>query len=149
MMPDAPKIHPGALVPRPWDLLPAAIYRGGDDWLSGWRLRRADTLARPRAFHRGRTERHLPPDDGQSQRVLDAPYTLAHVLMVLSYVVVLGGTLLDNAQLFDQVSRMAALRFADRTGESSPAAGSARERNCNARGAPDAVSRCCSSISTD
>ena len=27
--------------------------------------------------------------------------------MVLSYVVVLGGTLLDNAQLFDQVSRMA------------------------------------------
>src|SRR5208283_4668879 len=40
--------------------------------------------------------------------VLDAPYTLAHALMVLSYVVVLGGTLLDNAQLFDQVSRMAA-----------------------------------------
>ena len=28
--------------------------------------------------------------------------------MVMSYVVVLGGTLLDNAQLFDQVSRMAA-----------------------------------------
>jgi diguanylate cyclase (GGDEF)-like protein len=28
--------------------------------------------------------------------------------MVLSYVVVLGGTLLDNAQLFDQVSRLAA-----------------------------------------
>ena len=44
----------------------------------------------------------------QSQRVLDAPYTLAHALMVLSYVVVLGGTLLDNAQLFDQVSRLAA-----------------------------------------
>ena len=44
----------------------------------------------------------------QSQRMLDAPYTLAHALMVLSYVVVLGGTLLDNAQLFDQVSRLAA-----------------------------------------
>jgi diguanylate cyclase (GGDEF)-like protein len=28
--------------------------------------------------------------------------------MVMSYVVVLGGTLLDNAQLFDQVSRLAA-----------------------------------------
>src|SRR6202040_897935 len=44
----------------------------------------------------------------QSQRVLDAPFTLAHVLMVLSYVAVLGGTLLDNAQLFDQVSKLAA-----------------------------------------
>jgi diguanylate cyclase (GGDEF)-like protein len=33
---------------------------------------------------------------------------MAHVMMVLSYVVVLGGTLLDNAQLFDQVSRLAA-----------------------------------------
>jgi diguanylate cyclase (GGDEF)-like protein len=39
--------------------------------------------------------------------VLDAPFTLAHVFMVLSYVVVLGGTLLDNAQLFDQVSKLA------------------------------------------
>src|SRR5262249_38684558 len=44
----------------------------------------------------------------QSQRLLDAPYMLAHVWMVLSYVVVLGGTLLDNAQLFDQVSHWAA-----------------------------------------
>ena len=44
----------------------------------------------------------------QSQRMLDAPYTVAHALMVASYAVVLGGTLLDNAQLFDQVSRMAA-----------------------------------------
>jgi diguanylate cyclase (GGDEF)-like protein len=43
----------------------------------------------------------------QSQRALDAPYMLAHVLMVSSYVVVLGGTLLDNAQLFDQVSHLA------------------------------------------
>ena len=51
--------------------------------------------------------RNLKRDFG-AQRVLDAPFTLAHVLMVLSYVVVLGGTLLDNAQLFDQVSRMAA-----------------------------------------
>ena len=26
MLPHAPKIHPGAIIPRPWDLLPAAIY---------------------------------------------------------------------------------------------------------------------------
>ena len=34
MLPDAPKIHPGAFVPRPWDLLPAAIYVAGHDRLS-------------------------------------------------------------------------------------------------------------------
>src|SRR6202021_2509992 len=39
---------------------------------------------------------------------LDAAYETAHSLMVMSYVVVLGGTLLDNAKLFDQVSRLAA-----------------------------------------
>ena len=44
----------------------------------------------------------------QSQHHLDAPYTLAHFMMVMSYVIVLGGTLLDNAQLFDQVSHLAA-----------------------------------------
>ena len=44
----------------------------------------------------------------ESQHHLDAPYTLAHFMMVMSYVIVLGGTLLDNAQLFDQVSHMAA-----------------------------------------
>jgi diguanylate cyclase (GGDEF)-like protein len=44
----------------------------------------------------------------QSQHVFDAAFTVAHVVMDLSYVVVLGGTLLDNAQLFDQVSRLAA-----------------------------------------
>ena len=26
MLPDAPRIQPGALIPRPWDLVPAAIY---------------------------------------------------------------------------------------------------------------------------
>jgi diguanylate cyclase (GGDEF)-like protein len=44
----------------------------------------------------------------QSHRGLDAAYTVGHLFVVLSYVVVLAGTLLDNAQLFDQVSRMAA-----------------------------------------
>jgi len=43
-----------------------------------------------------------------SQHHLDAAYESAHSLMVMSYVVVLGGTLLDNAKLFDQVSRLAA-----------------------------------------
>src|SRR5208282_2259410 len=71
MLPASPKIHPGALIPRLWDLLPAAIYVAA---AIGYhlRLRRVNTSL-DRAF----------------------------------YVAVLGGTLLDNAQLFDQVSTLA------------------------------------------
>ena len=38
---------------------------------------------------------------------LDAPFTLAQVLRVSSYAVVLGGTLLDNSRLFVQVQQLA------------------------------------------
>jgi diguanylate cyclase (GGDEF)-like protein len=84
MLPAAPKIHPGTVVPRHWDLVPAVIFIV------------AAVLG---------AIAHLTIS--QSQHVLDAAATVAHLLVVLSYVVVLGGTLLDNAQLFDQVSRLA------------------------------------------
>jgi diguanylate cyclase (GGDEF)-like protein len=107
MVPDPPRIHPGAFVPRPWDLLPAAIYVAATIGY-GWRLSRFNaSLDRALVIASGlNVICHVTMSE--SQRVLDAPFTLAHVLMVSSYVVVLGGTLLDNARLFDQVSRMAA-----------------------------------------
>jgi diguanylate cyclase (GGDEF)-like protein len=107
MLPRAPKIQPGALIPRPWDLLPAAIYVVATIGF-GWRLRRASAALDRALFIAAGLNVICHVTISQSQRVLDAPYILAHVFMVLSYVVVLGGTLLDNAQLFDQVSRMAA-----------------------------------------
>jgi diguanylate cyclase (GGDEF)-like protein len=107
MLPRAPKIQPGAFVPRPWDLLPAAIYVVATIGF-GWRLRRANASLDRALFIAAGLNVVCHVTISQSQRVLDAPYMLAHVFMVLSYVVVLGGTLLDNAQLFDQVSRMAA-----------------------------------------
>jgi diguanylate cyclase (GGDEF)-like protein len=107
MLPRAPKIHPGAFVPRGWDLLPAAIYIVATLGY-GWRLRRASASLDRALFIAAGLNVFCHLTISQSQHVLDAPYTLAHALMVLSYVVVLGGTLLDNAQLFDQVSRMAA-----------------------------------------
>jgi len=107
MIPDAPRIHPGALIPRPWDLVPAAIYLAAAIGY-GWRLRRADASLDRALFVAAVLNVICHVTISQSQHVLDASFTLAHALMVLSYVVVLGGTLLDNAQLFDQVSRMAA-----------------------------------------
>ncbi len=43
----------------------------------------------------------------QSERLLDAPFTVAQFLKVGSYALVLGGALLDNARLFDQVRKLA------------------------------------------
>jgi diguanylate cyclase (GGDEF)-like protein len=42
-----------------------------------------------------------------SLQALDAPFTLAQILRVSSYAVVLGGTLLDNSRLFVQVQQLA------------------------------------------
>jgi diguanylate cyclase (GGDEF)-like protein len=43
----------------------------------------------------------------QSERLLDAPFTVAQFLKVGSYALVLGGALLDNARLFAQVRQLA------------------------------------------
>jgi diguanylate cyclase (GGDEF)-like protein len=43
----------------------------------------------------------------QSVRLLDAPFVFTQALVVLSYTVALGGVLLDNARLFEQVSHLA------------------------------------------
>ncbi|MGB0035558.1 MAG: sensor domain-containing diguanylate cyclase [Candidatus Acidiferrales bacterium] len=107
MIPDAPRILPGAIVPRPWDLLPAAIYVAATVGYA-WRLRHENSSLDRSLFLAAGLNLFCHLTISQSQRVFDAAFTAAHVLMVLSYVVILGGTLLDNAQLFDQVSCMAA-----------------------------------------
>src|SRR6266849_3973362 len=43
----------------------------------------------------------------QSARLLDAPFVFAQALIVLGYTVALGGALLDNARLFEQVHHLA------------------------------------------
>jgi diguanylate cyclase (GGDEF)-like protein len=106
MLPNAPKVNPGAIIPRPWDLLPAAIYVIAAIGY-GARLRRANASLDRALFIAAILNVIAHVTISESQQVLDAPSTLAHVFVVLSYVVVLGGTLLDNAQLFDQVSTLA------------------------------------------
>lgn len=106
MLPHAPKIYPGAIVPRAWDLLPAAIYAVATVGY-GLRLRRVNAVLDRALFIAAALNVIAHIAMSQSERHLDAPAMLAHVCVIVSYAVVLGGTLLDNAQLFDQVSRLA------------------------------------------
>jgi diguanylate cyclase (GGDEF)-like protein len=108
MVPAAMKVHPTAFIPHPWDLLPAAIFAGAAIGF-GHRLRSADSALDRALFVAAILNVLCHISMAESTHMLDAPYTLAHGLVVLSYVVVLGGTLLDNARLFDQVRRQASL----------------------------------------
>jgi diguanylate cyclase (GGDEF)-like protein len=107
LLPAAPKIHPDAIIPRPWDLLPASIFAIAAVGYS-IRLRRVEAWLDRALVAAAVMDVLCHLAMSQSQRVLDAPFTLAHFLLVSSFAVVLGGTLLDNAQLFDQVSHLAA-----------------------------------------
>jgi diguanylate cyclase (GGDEF)-like protein len=102
-----PAIRPGAYVPRPWDLVLAAIFAGAT-WGYYQRLARHST-----PFDRAivltaamNVLCHLVAS--QSENLLDAPFAFAQILKVTSYAVVLGGALLDNARLFDRVRELAA-----------------------------------------
>jgi diguanylate cyclase (GGDEF)-like protein len=107
MLPTSPRIHPGALISRPWDLLPAGIYLIAAVGYAQ-RLHREGAYLDRALFVAAVLNVLCHFTMSASQHHLDAAYEAAHSMMVLSYVVVLGGTLLDNAQLFDQVSRLAA-----------------------------------------
>lgn len=102
----APAIHPAARIARPWDLLPAALFLAA---AIGYQRRgRVHATVFDRGLYTAlwlNVACHVVIT--QSVRTYDAPFTLAQVLKVTSYALVLGSALLDNARLFDQVRRMA------------------------------------------
>ena len=98
--------HPAARLARASDLLPAALFLVAAIGFS----RRAS----PARFGFNRTlcvalwinvACHVAAT--QSLRAFDAPFTLALGLRTGSYALILGGTLLDNARLFEQVRQLA------------------------------------------
>jgi len=104
--PSEPAMHPSSFFSRPGDILTAALYAAAAIGF-GRRLRLGASsvdwtfcaaLWMNVACHLVAT---------QSERLLDAPFTVAQFLKVASYAVVLGGALLDNARLFDQVRQLA------------------------------------------
>jgi len=104
--PMEPGMHPRALIARPGDLFPAVLFAVAGIGF-GRRLRRGAPVM-DRVFLAAlwmNVACHVVAS--QSERLLDAPFTLAQVLKVTSYALVLGGALLDNARLFDQVRQLA------------------------------------------
>jgi diguanylate cyclase (GGDEF)-like protein len=97
---------PGAVLASPWNLLPAPLY-----WMAGFGFRRrlaTTNSAFDRAIYSS-TWLHAAAQIAacQSERVLDAPFAFAQLLIATAFAVILGGALLDNARLFDEVNHLA------------------------------------------
>jgi diguanylate cyclase (GGDEF)-like protein len=99
-------IHPGEAFPRPGNLVPAGLF-----------------LLATIGYHRRLRQTASPFDlslyfaatlnlwcslaASQSERQLDSTFAIAGVLQFGSYAVMLGGTLLDDIQLFESVRQLA------------------------------------------
>ncbi len=98
--------HPLAFIPNPQQLLPAVLFLIA---LIGFRRRlQIEDSAFDRALYSAawmNVAAQLAAS--QSVKLLDSPFVLAQALMVTSYGVALGGALLDNARLFEQVQHLA------------------------------------------
>lgn len=104
--PAAPLVHSSWLIPRPWDLFPAAIFAVAA--VLFWKRLRISTTALDYVFFWAavlNVASHVATS--LSGRLLDAPFTTAQMLKVSSYALMLGGALLDNARMFEQVSQLA------------------------------------------
>lgn len=105
-IPAAVKIYPRAFIPRPWDLLPAAIYLVAT--VGFWRRLKHAASALDRAlFFSAFLDVACHITMSQSSLRFDAASGAALLLEAAAYAVVLAGALLDNAKLFDQVSHLA------------------------------------------
>jgi diguanylate cyclase (GGDEF)-like protein len=98
--------HPGAVFPSPQQLLPAGIFLVAVIWYRR-RLQLEDSAFDRTIYAAAWMNLGAQLAASQSQRLLDSPFVLAQALTVTSYAVALGGVLLDNARLFEQVSHLA------------------------------------------
>jgi diguanylate cyclase (GGDEF)-like protein len=106
VFPNEPPIHPHSFISRPWEILPGVVF-----------LAAAVVLKRMTSSDRFAFDAVLVWVAGmnaaghviasQSARLLDAPAAVAQLVNTLGYIVLLGATLLDNAQLFRQVRTLA------------------------------------------
>jgi diguanylate cyclase (GGDEF)-like protein len=98
--------HPGAFFPNPEQLLPGVIFLVSLSWFRR-RLSVEDSPFDRTIYAATWLNVAAQLSAAQSSRLLDAPFVFAQALMVLGYTVALGGALLDNARLFEQVRHLA------------------------------------------
>jgi diguanylate cyclase (GGDEF)-like protein len=98
--------HPLAFIPSPQQLLPAAIFLVSLIWFRR-RLQVEDSAFDRTIYAAAWMNVAAQLAASQSVRLLDSPFVLAQALTVTSYAIALGGALLDNARLFEQVQHLA------------------------------------------
>jgi len=99
--------HPNAVIPNPLQLIPAVIFLVA---LYGFRHRKyLMNSAFDRSIYTAVWLNFAAQLAAcQSQIILDGPFMFAQLLNVTSYVILLGGSLLDSARVFEQVRHLAA-----------------------------------------
>src|SRR5271163_3819681 len=105
-MPSEVSPHPGAFFPGSQQLLPAALFIVALIWYRR-RLDLEHTAFDNAIYTAAWMNVAAQLAASQSERLLDAPFVLAQVFTVMSYTVAVGGALLDNARLFEQVRHLA------------------------------------------
>jgi diguanylate cyclase (GGDEF)-like protein len=106
IFPSTPPIHPHSPTPRVWELLPAFIFLIAAVSLQNVKENNNFAFDTALVWVAGLNAlSHLIAS--QSARLLDASAGVAEGVNALSYIVLLGATLLDNARLFRQVRTLA------------------------------------------
>jgi diguanylate cyclase (GGDEF)-like protein len=105
-MPPEVSLHPGAFFPSPQQLLPAGLFIVALIWFRR-RLSQQHTAFDSAIYAAAWLNLAAQLAACQSQRLLDAPFVLAQAFTVTSYTIAVGGALLDNARLFEQVRHLA------------------------------------------
>jgi diguanylate cyclase (GGDEF)-like protein len=99
--------HPNSVIPNPLHLIPAAFFLVA---LYGYRHRKyLMNSAFDRAIYSAAWLNLAAQLAAcQSVRLLDGPFLFAQLLNVVGYIILLGGSLLDSARVFEQVRHLAA-----------------------------------------
>src|SRR5215468_3753038 len=98
--------HPGAFFPSPQQLLPGVVFLLAAIWYRR-RLNQVYTAFDRSIYVASWMNLASQLAASQSQSLLDTPFLLAQAFGVLGYAIALGGALLDNARLFEQVRHLA------------------------------------------
>src|SRR5437667_675923 len=98
--------HPGSLIPSPQQLFPGVIFLIAVIWYRR-RLNQIFTAFDRSIYVAAWMNFAAQLAASQSQRLLDAPFVVSQGFSVMGYAIALGGALLDNARLFEQVRHLA------------------------------------------